>query len=319
MKELLSLPSREIRNTNDYKSLFQKNDQPVIIGVFQNDQDDLYQLFIDYAYKKRKIFQFGHTFEKISTLDDVQSPAIVLQHHSDVRSKYENDKFIFNKANAIDKDIEEFIDQHQIPLVGIITQENQRNIYLSRRPICIVIYDLDFSFDHRERTQYWRNKILKVANSYKNKYTFAIADEEKMASLLKEFGLEESSEDINVGCYDKDGLKYRMEDDDEFTSESFEEFIVQLNKGKLKPYFKSQVIPKQPVVNGIYTIVGKNFDKIVKDKTKNVLVFFYAPWLDFNLCVIELRIFVLGVDIVLNLNHRIVNLLNVMLVKRMSF
>lgn len=176
------------------------------------------------------------------------------------------------------EDLEQFIEQHKIPLVGILTQDNQRNIYLSRRPICIVIYDLDFTFDHRERTQYWRNKILKIANTYKNKYTFAIADEEKLSTLLKEFGLEDSSEDINVGCYDSKGLKYRMEDDDEFTSESFEEFINRLDKGKLKPYFKSQPIPKQPVTNGIHTIVGKNFEKIVKDNTKNVIIFFYAPW-----------------------------------------
>jgi protein disulfide-isomerase A4 len=278
MKEYLSLPSHEVKNLNDYKYLFRQNDRPVIIGVFQNEDDQFYQLFLNYAFKNRKTFQFGHTFEKISSLEDVQAPAIVLQHHPDVRSKFEKEKYIFNNENAVEKDLEEFIQQHQIPLVGILTQENQRNIYLSRRPICIVIYDLDFSFDHRERTQYWRNKILKVANTYKTKYTFAIADEEKMSGLLKEFGLEESDEDVNVGCYDSQGLKYRMEDDDEFTSESFEDFINRLDKGKIQPYFKSQPIPKQSMVNGIQTIVGKNFDKIVKDKSKNVLVFFYAPW-----------------------------------------
>jgi hypothetical protein len=99
MKDFLSLPSHQIKNLNDYKYVFQRNDQPVIIGVFQNEQDHLYQLFIDYAYKNRKIFQFGHTFEKISALDDVKAPAIVLQHHSDVRSKYEKEKYIFNQVN----------------------------------------------------------------------------------------------------------------------------------------------------------------------------------------------------------------------------
>ncbi len=98
MKEYLSLPSHQIKNLNDYKYLFQRNDQPVIIGVFQNEEDHLYQLFIDYAYKKRKVFQFGHTFEKISTLEDVQAPAIVLQHHSDVRSKYEKEKFVLHQV-----------------------------------------------------------------------------------------------------------------------------------------------------------------------------------------------------------------------------
>jgi hypothetical protein len=98
MKEFLSLPSGEIRNVNDYKNLFRYNDRPVIIGVFQNEDDRLYQLFIDYAYKKRKVFQFGHTFQPIPSLNDVQAPAIVLQHHPDIRSKYEKEKFIFNKV-----------------------------------------------------------------------------------------------------------------------------------------------------------------------------------------------------------------------------
>ena len=178
----------------------------------------------------------------------------------------------------MEKEIEQFIEEHQVPLVGVLTQENQKGTYLNRRPICIVIYDLDFTFDHRERTQYWRSKILKIAQSYKDRYTFAIADEEKMSPLLKEFGLEESDEDVNVGCYDKNGRKYRMEDDEELTSESLEEFVHRLDKGKIAPYFKSQPIPKKSSINGIRTLVGKNFNQIVNDKTKNVLVFFYAPW-----------------------------------------
>lgn len=278
MRELLSLPSREIRNANDYKNLFRRNDQPVLIGVFQSEADPLFEMFIDFAYNYRKAFQYGHTFQKLAALEDVKAPAIVLQQHTDVRSKFEKDKYVLASADATEKDLESFVEKYQVPLVGVLTQENQRNTYMARRPICIVMYDVNFSFDHRERTQYWRSKILKVANEYKGKYTFAIADEEKMGSLLKEFGLEESGEDINVGCFNKNGVKYRMEDDDEFTSESFEEFVGQLIKGKVKPYFKSQPIPKQSVANGVRTLVGKNFHEIVNDKNKNVLVFFHAPW-----------------------------------------
>ena len=98
MKEYLSSPSHEVKNLNDYKYLFRRNDRPVIIGVFQNEQDHLYQLFLDYAYKKRKTFQFGHTFQKISGLEDVQAPAIILQHHPDIRSKFEQEKYIFNQV-----------------------------------------------------------------------------------------------------------------------------------------------------------------------------------------------------------------------------
>ncbi len=47
--------------------------------------------------------------------------------------------------------------------------------------------------------------------------------------------------------------------------------------GKLKPKTKSQPIPKkQP--GAVKVVVGKTFDKIVLDKTKDVLIELYAPW-----------------------------------------
>lgn len=98
MKEYLSSPSHEVKNVNDYRYLFRKNDRPVIVGVFQNHEDRLYQLFMDFAYKNRKTYQFGHTFQKIPGLEDVQVPAIVLQHHPEVRSSFEPEKYIFNKV-----------------------------------------------------------------------------------------------------------------------------------------------------------------------------------------------------------------------------
>lgn len=164
-----------------------------------------------------------------------------------------------------------------MPLVGVLTPENQRTIYLGRRPICIVMYDVDFSPAHRERTQYWRAKMLKTASNFKNRCTFVIADEHKMSSILKDFGLEDTGADVNVGCYDFVGYKYRMDDKDEFTAESFEKFVDRLDKGRIKPYIKSQPIPKKSIVNGIQIVVGKNFDQIVKDGKKNVLIMFYTP------------------------------------------
>ena len=46
---------------------------------------------------------------------------------------------------------------------------------------------------------------------------------------------------------------------------------------KLKPHIKSQPIPKQKK-GPVTVVVAKNFDQIVLDKTKDVLIEFYAPW-----------------------------------------
>ncbi len=41
---------------------------------------------------------------------------------------------------------------------------------------------------------------------------------------------------------------------------------------------KSEKLPEDPFADGSRRLVGDNFDEIVKDETKDVLIFFYAPW-----------------------------------------
>merc|ERR1712000_720304 len=47
--------------------------------------------------------------------------------------------------------------------------------------------------------------------------------------------------------------------------------------GKLKPSYKSEPVPEDNS-GPVTVIVGKNFDEIVLDETKNVLLEVYAPW-----------------------------------------
>jgi len=67
------------------------------------------------------------------------------------------------------------------------------------------------------------------------------------------------------------------EENEKFSEETAESFIQQCLKGEYKGYRKSDPIPEkndEPVT----ILVGKNFDSIVMDKSKDVFVEFYAPW-----------------------------------------
>lgn len=64
---------------------------------------------------------------------------------------------------------------------------------------------------------------------------------------------------------------------DTITVESVGTFVQDVIDGKLKPHLKSE----KPVDNtgkALTVIVGENFNEIVKDETKDVLVKYYAPW-----------------------------------------
>ena len=67
--------------------------------------------------------------------------------------------------------------------------------------------------------------------------------------------------DIDLASLTVDGLKFYLDD---------------FKSGKLEPHLKSEPIPEE---QGALTIlVGKNWEQIVKDETKDVLVKYYAPW-----------------------------------------
>lgn len=63
----------------------------------------------------------------------------------------------------------------------------------------------------------------------------------------------------------------------ELTVESLGTYIQDVLDGKVKPFLKSE----KPVDNTgkpVTVVVGENFEEIVKDTNKDVLVKYYAPW-----------------------------------------
>ena len=59
--------------------------------------------------------------------------------------------------------------------------------------------------------------------------------------------------------------------------ESFEQFLKDLQAGSLEPFLKSEPIPDDNS-GPVKVAVGKNFDDIVTNNDKDILIEFYAPW-----------------------------------------
>ena len=71
--------------------------------------------------------------------------------------------------------------------------------------------------------------MVEVAHDYRD-FTFAIADEEEYSNRLKDFGLDDSGEDVNVALLDEKDRKYKM--DDEFSEDSLREFLDAYKNGE---------------------------------------------------------------------------------------
>ncbi|XP_077977959.1 protein disulfide-isomerase A4-like [Glandiceps talaboti] len=263
----------------DKKALkeFLSDEQDVTIaGFFESEDDKLYQTYLDAGNNLRDDFKFGHTFDKDS-MDHykVKPGSVVVFVPERFHSKYEPKRHVFNKASGTVTELQDFYNKNQVPLVGHRTSRNEKKRY-TNKPLVVVYYTVDFSFDHRKATQIWRNKVVEVAKDFKD-ITFAISDEDDFSKELDELGLADSGEEINVAVFAQDGRKYKMEPEEDFDGEVLHEFVQKFEDGDLDPVIKSQPVPKKND-GPVKIVVGKTFDKIVLDKSKDVLIEFYAPW-----------------------------------------
>lgn len=63
-------------------------------------------------------------------------------------------------------------------------------------------------------TNYWRNRILKVAQEYKNDFSFAISNKDEFQYELNEYGVEFSPSDKPiVTAKNSKGQKFKMEEE----------------------------------------------------------------------------------------------------------
>ena len=86
-------------------------------------------------------------------------------------------------------------------------------------------------------TEIWRQKIIEVAKNKENQdVQFAIAAEDSFKDDLKLLQLDDSGEELNVGLWDADGKRYRMEPEEDFDSEVLQEFLDAWKNSKLCLY-----------------------------------------------------------------------------------
>lgn len=95
-------------------------------------------------------------------------------------------------------------------------------------------------------TQFWRKKVLEVANDHRD-VTFAIADEQSFMEELKDFALDDSGEEVNVGCFDDKDKKYRMDPDEEFDEDSLRDFVENFKEGENSSFLVRNLFLKAPI------------------------------------------------------------------------
>ena len=280
VKYMLAQVGPASKSFDSYSSMNEKLEQAkdvVVVGLFDSDSDSLATKFHSTASKLRESVTFYHAYSS-SVSDDLSSlkhlaelnpssPSVLLVRPSLMKNKFESFVNTYDESKPLDQ----WVTSNYHGLVGHRTQSNMQDFKL---PLVVVFYNVDYT-KNPKGTNYWRNRVLKVAQNYPN-VNFAVSSIDTFASEVDEFGLtSENSKEPVVGARDEHNKKYILSE--KFSVENLENFVKKFVDGELEPYIKSEPVPADNS-GPVKIAVGKNFDELVLNNKKDVLVEFYAPW-----------------------------------------
>ncbi|XP_042510521.1 protein disulfide isomerase-like 1-4 [Macadamia integrifolia] len=195
----------------------------------------------------------------------VKRPALVLL-------KKEAEKLSHYDGQFTNSSIVEFVVDNKLPLVTTFTRESAPLIFESPIKKQLLLFATSNSSEKliptfQEAAKIFKGKLIVV---------YIEMDNEDVGGQVSDFfGVTGDGPHLLAYNGNDDGKKYIF--DGEVTLDRIKAFAEDFLEDKLKPFYKSDPIPEANDGN-VKIVVGKNFDEIVLDESKDVLLEIYAPW-----------------------------------------
>ncbi|KAM9376402.1 protein disulfide-isomerase A3 [Pholidichthys leucotaenia] len=278
LKKQAGPASVELKTEADFDK-FTADQDASVVGFFADDKSTAQAEFLKAASAFRDNYRFAHTnSETLLQKHDIDGEGVILFHPPRLHNKFEDSSVKFSEDKFTSNKIKKFIQDNIFGICPHMTDDNKDQ--LKGKDLLVAYYDVDYS-KNPKGSNYWRNRVMKVAKSFLDqgkKLNFAVASKSQFSHDLSEFGLESGSDELPVvAIRTAKGDKYVMKDEFSRDGKALEHFLEDYFDGKLKRYLKSEPIPENN--NGpVKVVVAENFDSIVNDDSKDVLIEFYAPW-----------------------------------------
>ncbi|KAB5584659.1 hypothetical protein PHYPO_G00110050 [Pangasianodon hypophthalmus] len=245
------------------------DNEVAVIGFFKVSVSDGAKAFIKAAEAIDDI-PFGITSDDavFSKFEVTKDGVVLFKKFDEGRNTFDGE---LTKENLLS-----FIKANQLPLVIEFTEQTAPKIFGGDIKSHILLFVPKASEDFQEKLDHFK----KAAEGFKGKILFIYIDSEVEDNqrILEFFGLKkEECPALRLITLEDEMTKYKPESS-EITAENIVTFCTAFTEGKLKPHLMSQDIPDDWDKNPVKVLVGRNFEEVVFDTTKNVFVEFYAPW-----------------------------------------
>ncbi|XP_027796333.2 protein disulfide-isomerase A2 [Marmota flaviventris] len=244
----------------------------VVIGFFQDLEDEDVATFLALA-RDALDMTFGFTdqpklFQKFGLTKDT---VVLFKKFDEGRADFPVDEELGLDLG----DLSRFLITHSMLLVTEFSHQTSRRIFGARILNHLLLFVNQTLASHRELLEGFRE----AAPPLRGQVLFVVVDVDNSNDhVLQYFGLKAEEAPTLRLVNIETTKKYAPPGGGPITSASVADFCQMVFSGKLKPYLLSQEVPPDWDQRPVKTLVGKNFEQVAFDETKNVFVKFYAPW-----------------------------------------
>jgi protein disulfide-isomerase A1 len=270
LKKKTGPPALSLADKDAAKAFIDK-DEVVVIGFFKDAESSRAKRFLEVAAEIDDI-PFG-----IANEDSLFKEYKVEKEGVVIFKKFDEGRNDLSFTDSTsNEDIKSFITANQLPLVIEFTQQSAQKIFGGEIKNHILL------FINKKSDEFQKNidDFSKAAENFKGKVLFIYinTEDDDNQRILEFFGLK--NEDVPTVRYislGEDMTKFKPESD-KLDTDSIKDFVQKVLDGKIKAHLMSEELPDDWDSKPVKVLVGKNFNEVAKDRTKSVLVEFYAPW-----------------------------------------
>lgn len=245
---------------------FTKKEKVVAIAYLPSADSPEAQAYKKVAEANREAHLFGFATTPSAAEETKASvPSLVLYRSFD-------EPEITYDGDAKDADaIAAFIKAQSVPLVDEVGPENFMSYAESGLPLAYYFTQPTYEGKNADL-----DVIKQIAKEYKGKINFVWIDADKFVNHAKALNVQGEDWPAFVIQDLESAGKYPFPMTGSKVTDGLADWVKEYSAGKVSPSIKSEPVPVQS--GPVYTLVADEFDKVVFDDAKDVLVEFYAPW-----------------------------------------
>jgi len=251
--------------TSDTLDEFKKTDKVVLVAYIDASDKTANETFSKVADKLRDNYPFGASSDAaLAEAEGVTPPAVVLY------KDFDEGKSVFS-GKFTEDGIEKFAKTASTPLIGEVGPETYSDYMSAGIPLAYI-----FAETPEERKEL-SEELKTVAEKHRGVVNFATIDAKAFGAHAGNLNLVADKFPAFAIQETVKNLKYPFDQEKKITKADIAAFVDDFVAGKVEPSIKSEPIPETQE-GSVKVVVAKNYNDVVLDDTKDVLIEFYAPW-----------------------------------------